>query len=315
MKFLVIRGARRCGKKTIRNALQSVFPMIGIYIVEGYDKSIDDLLKSCQDAIILNLCNYLTRDIIDIRDQVVNALFCYNPAEIENVPQSCISIPVESNHTCDLSRVHARLAQLLDLSPPKIAFLALDIETSGPSPVHHSILSIGWCLGDQDGNVLDNKRIDIKMLKIKGMHPYTLNTFWSEHSKTLDVITKNARHPSDAIYEFLQVLDAFDHVYDLRILTDNPSFDISFINAYVATYAQRIPINYRFGRDNEYRVIIDTDSFNRVFMTQPPSEMWTSDVDVGKCVGVEVSPSDHLPEHDAKRIYELHCGVLKQLLK
>lgn len=203
-------------------------------------------------------------------------------------------------------------------SKKPIALFAIDIETDGPRADENNMLSIGVCLGDLDGNVITCRRFDMKPVSGRYAEKETMNTFWVHHKDVLEAIRKDASEVKHGLAAFEYTLDKADNDYDLRILTDNPSFDIAFINAYFEQYFTRLPLNYRHGKRDDYRPVFDTDSFNRAAIAQPHDSAWTSDANVMERLGIDpasICAADHLPENDAKRIYQLHVAVLKALAK
>lgn len=192
-----------------------------------------------------------------------------------------------------------------------VAILAIDIETSGPRPSKDFILSIGWCLGTTDGRIIDNSRIDFKPPLDATFDQFTFDNFWKNHRTKLSTFTTTGRNHVTAISDFATVIDTFDGEYDLRIITDNPAFDMGFINYAFDIHLNRLPITYLLNDQRYYRPIFDTDSFNRAFLGQQHDQMWTSDSDVIAKLGseIDVADHDHWPENDARHIYKLHVAV------
>ena len=108
----------------------------------------------------------------------------------------------------------------------KIALLAIDIETTGPNVVTNEIISIGYCLGDLDGNVIENKRIDFNVEK--EFDVYAMR-FWRNKKELLSSFKENSLPAYHAIDLFVQRLDAFDEKYNLAILSEETGIEISLI--------------------------------------------------------------------------------------
>lgn len=204
----------------------------------------------------------------------------------------------------------------------QVALFVIDIETSGKSILRDYILSIGWCLGDLEGNVIDCRRIDFQPIEGRVFNTYTYETFWKGHSDILSEILKNPKPPLEAITEFASILDIYEHLYDLRIISDNPAFDFYFISYYFDFFLSRLPITTKFGREDSYRPVYDTDSWHRGFIHQNYNTPWTSDDNIIKVllsINGSISPQssstfgNHLPENDARHIYTLHADVLKTI--
>lgn len=165
--------------------------------------------------------------------------------------------------------------------------LAVDIETSGPRVLQNGILAIGMCLGTVHGRVLDKHRIDVKLDMNRVFDTQCMEDFWNKTGpkQVLDVIRQHPLSPKAAIEEFVRRVDSYDTMYDLIIISDNPTFDLYFLNYYVEYYLQRKPLNYKFGE--HYRKLVDAGSMRRKKQLRLPP-------------GVK---HDHFPENDAEYIY------------
>lgn len=109
-------------------------------------------------------------------------------------------------------------------------YVAVDIETKGVS-LDHETIQIGWAWGTK----LDD--IQCSHVCIKSTKPFEqrcLDEFWNandENKATLKRIEKEAVDAYSAWVLFAQTLDSFKRMSDdVRILSDNPSFDIARID-------------------------------------------------------------------------------------
>jgi hypothetical protein len=198
----------------------------------------------------------------------------------------------------------------------KIVLFAIDIETDGPSATKHSILSIGICVGDLDGRIIEKRRFDMKPAPGRHAEESTMTGFWGQRMDTLKALQQNAEDVQLALTAFANTLDKADSDYDLRILSDNVGFDIAFINNYFETFLNRLPLQYRLGKRDEYRPVFDTDCFNRGIIQQTHENAWTFDSTVMKQLNIDpasVCDANHFPEEDAAHIYQLHVQILKIL--
>ena len=177
--------------------------------------------------------------------------------------------------------------------------LVIDIETSGPSVTKNGILAIGYCLGDSNGRIYDKCRIDVDLMD-RVFDEQCKKDFWDTPgpSEVLKTIQRSPLHPKEAMTQFIDMLDKYDTMYNLTIMSDNPSFDFYFISYYMDLFADRRPINYRFG--TTYRPVIDFNSYSK-----------------GRFgTGYRKHPSrsqskvqyDHFPDNDAEFVYS--CYVM-----
>ena len=178
--------------------------------------------------------------------------------------------------------------------------MVVDIETSGPSVIKNGILSIGYCLGDMNGNIHEKKRIDVH-IGDKIFDPYCKTNFWDKSGpkEVLLALQKAPMAPKDAIQKFMNRVDEFDHNYALMIMSDNPSFDLYFINYYIDIYMDRKPINYQFGKT--YRPIMDFNSFSKGRF----GPMYRKHMHIDS-----LGKHDHYPDNDAEYIFR--CFVQYQ---
>jgi DNA polymerase III epsilon subunit-like protein len=198
------------------------------------------------------------------------------------------------------------------MSKQNIRLLALDIETTGANLIHNAMIAIGFCLGDPLGNVIEKGRFCFAMEKHHVYEKRALTEFWDHHKDILEIITKEARPIESEIKRFADILDGFDKKYDLRIITDNPQFDVGFINYYFAKYLNRNPISYKFG--TIYRPIYDTDSYSRGVLKMGYKSMWTDDKFISEKFQLQVTAKPtHLPDDDAEYIYKFHTSLTNKL--
>jgi len=308
MKRIVIVGETRFANHILQEKLQKTWPNIAISTINTNPSKPFVAMNEHSNVVIVATRSPKTLPMPSAPN-VVRVLSGNEAVGIESG-----EVYTGRRHA-NTSVLEALLLPMLDLSPPTLALLAIDIETNGPSTRHNSILSIGWCLGGLDGKVLVKRRVDLKPQKKKSMDPYTQRTFWDARAETLSALQINAMEPATAIRIFLRELDAYDRIFSLRVLTDNPAFDMAFINEYVQWFVDRPPIAFKFGDKSKYRPIYDTDSFNRAFLCQSHENAWTMDADVEEKLGVRVRAADHFPENDAEHIYELHVLVMREIGK
>lgn len=193
-----------------------------------------------------------------------------------------------------------------------IAILAVDIETTGSNMVKNAIIAIGYFLGDEHGNEIAKKRITMKYSEDQ-WEVRCWSTFWVHYQDKLEILKQNAVTPYEGIAEFVKDLYAFEDKYTVHIITDNPSFDISFLNYYIAMYLDSMPLNYT--KNSKYRQIYDIDSYSRGVMNIKYNKSHLGDQEVidKYKINVDKSTHDHLPENDAKYIYNFHMGLLNKL--
>lgn len=141
------------------------------------------------------------------------------------------------------------------------AVLAVDIETSGALFTKHGIVSIGWCAGDMNGNILNNDLGKDANWRVC-MDPAEVGRTWEERClrEYWNAQDKDGRQPQleqkkqflaeaiptkQAMEKFAKMVDTLDAKYDVTILSDNPGFDIGFLSVYYSEFLGRLPISYK----------------------------------------------------------------------
>jgi hypothetical protein len=194
------------------------------------------------------------------------------------------------------------------------AILAFDIETRGEDMIAHGIMSIGFCLGHADRfEVIQSGRISLKPIveEFQTVEKRCMNEFWSKHPEVYKQLVDEAIQPNIGMYKLSSMLDQWDCNYDLRIVSDNPSFDLGQINFYLARYGMR-PLS-RNRMTGEYRNMYDSDCHARGVRALGHESAWISDKDTARELGFEIETSaTHLPDDDAKHIYEMYVKTVLQ---
>jgi hypothetical protein len=188
---------------------------------------------------------------------------------------------------------------------------SIDIETSGPQIIKNGIISLGYCIGSLHGKTLVKKRINMKLDDNHTFDEDTYNKFWLKHIDILDKLKENQVDPKTGMNEFIKDVDEYDSKYKLIIVSDNPSFDLAFVNYYLAKYLDRKPLTYKL--NSYYRPVYDTDSYSRGVMNQTYDNIRVNDLDLIKKFRLTITSNkdqSHYPDDDAFYIYELHRKII-----
>lgn len=140
-------------------------------------------------------------------------------------------------------------------------YLSIHIHTSGFNYNDNGILSIGYCAGLQNGNVILKKRISFILSENCTFDKKYLDTFWNSNSEILNTLSTESVRIKDGLNEFMNDIDNLDRIYNVIIILDHPLFTMGFINHYLLTYMNRLPLYYINGDYNKSRVVIDVNSF------------------------------------------------------
>jgi DNA polymerase III alpha subunit (gram-positive type) len=191
--------------------------------------------------------------------------------------------------------------------------LAIDIETSGYSFKQNGIVSIGASLQDQNSNELDFFQINLTLPEGRVYEERCLKEFWSENKKIHDFVQQNAVTPGIAMRKFCTFLTHVEtHYPELIVVSDNPSFDIAWINLYLDEYTDRLPLNY--STKKEYRIIWDTYSMQKVLLCQRGD--FESSLELPEKLEFRSEwPADHNPLNDARTIADFLNQAVKEMKK
>lgn len=190
--------------------------------------------------------------------------------------------------------------------------LAMDIETSGSSLTQNGIVSIGCSLQDQYSNELGTFQVNLTLPENCVYEERCLREFWLKNPRAHEFVQKDALPPDTAMEMFREFLGSAEADYpDLMVVSDNPSFDIAWLNFYLSQYTNRLPLNY--SEKGEYRAIWDLLSMRKSLVSVQSGEL------VSHC-GLTEKPAsksrwkyDHTPLNDARFIADFFNQTAQKL--
>jgi 3'-5' exoribonuclease-like protein len=139
------------------------------------------------------------------------------------------------------------------------------VETSGSSFSQNGLLSIGASLQDQDSNELESFQVNVALPQDRNYEQRTLEEFWLKNPTAYEFVQQNPLLPKEAMDAFCEFLQRVEEAYpQLMVVSDNPSFDIAWLNLYLNLYTMRLPLNY--SAQNEYRFIWDVHSMLKTLL-------------------------------------------------
>lgn len=190
---------------------------------------------------------------------------------------------------------------------------AFDIETRGKSPRKHGILAVGVVIGLSNGVVLFKKQWNVNTLfDNQGIEQRCFDEFWSKQPPEVwTSLRKDLVTPYTFAKEFRTLLDDWEKLGDLYLLSDNPTFDAGFINYYLDHFNFDSMQYKSDGRG--YRLVHCSDTYACGAIRAPLSYNWPSDSDVQKLIGFHVDTSDlvpHNPVDDATKIFRQFVALV-----
>lgn len=181
-------------------------------------------------------------------------------------------------------------------------YIAIDIEKAGCLISKHPIVSIGYCIGNDQGDIYKKGKINLKVEWPYDFEPRCWNSFWSKQSKEMiDNLKENAVEQRDGFVLLNDMISKWERDYETIVyLSDNPSFDIANIDYNLEKYCDRKPLRYS-SKDESYQNVISTDdlfySLNKA----------TTD-DIQREFIEPFVKHDHDPANDAEVIYRQYIG-------
>ncbi len=191
-----------------------------------------------------------------------------------------------------------------------VLIFALDVELSGCQLDKDNILAIGWyVINAATGDTVDQGCVSLE--PIPGRRPFEercLKEFWSLNDTLLKEFQRTAMPPMAGIGYFFSILNQLDKEYDVRIVSDNPSSDIAWIDYYGSKFLDRKPMCYRLNT-SEWRPVYCTDSYARAAAKVPYKCAYTDNKAVMVSLGIDaknVPEATHHPTDDARSIAVMH---------
>lgn len=188
-----------------------------------------------------------------------------------------------------------------------IPLLAIDIRTGGRDPMRHQLIAIGTYLHCPDGYTEKKKFIfdfDYSNFELR-----CWKDFWTQNRPLLDYYKQ---YKKDTIHDFIDYIDKLDAKHDeIQILTDNPVFDIGFINAKLAPFDRHLQYPLKGG----YRIPIDANSFFLSAMIQRNKKYlnhsYVSIETIIKEYNLDIPPIEITPENEAEQLCKLFFIIIK----
>lgn len=127
-------------------------------------------------------------------------------------------------------------------------YMGLDVETTGQSLSHNAMIALGAVVMDTNSTTLHTFKVCLGVPSDKGWEPRCLAEFWSQHADLKASIERDAIDAKRAMVGFACWLNLMDLLYGDRLvlLTDNPAFDVAWINLYLSQYTLRPSLYYGF---------------------------------------------------------------------
>ncbi len=192
--------------------------------------------------------------------------------------------------------------------------LAFDIEASGSSLTQNGIVSVGSSLQDENSNELKSFQVNLALPENRSYEESCLKNFWLKNLEAYEFVSKNALPPKEAMTQFYNYLESIEKEYpELIIISDNPTFDIAWLNLYLAEYTDRLPLNY--SAKKEYRMIWDSSAVQKTLLSIKTGDFTSKHGHIKKLGFESKWVHNHNPLNDARRIADFYNQAMKELKK
>jgi hypothetical protein len=188
------------------------------------------------------------------------------------------------------------------------AYVAHDIEKTGSFLIQNPVISVGFYIGDENGNELEKKRFNMEVNwpetdDYKDFEPRCWNEFWLKQDKSIiDDCKIDAKDQKTSWNELKIFIDSLEEKYTkIKFLTDNASFDTASIDYNLEKYTDRVPM--RYSTNGKYRGVISADDMLDMLPEDRFNEAMTNIKNNAK--------HDHNPVNDAKFIYLMYIEAMK----
>jgi hypothetical protein len=193
--------------------------------------------------------------------------------------------------------------------------LAVDIEASGSSKKRHGIVSIGASAQDRYSNEVASFQINLSLPSEKEYEEKCIKNFWQKNPEAYKFVQTNMVEPKIAIEKFTDFLGQVERNYNqngqLRIVSDNPRFDVAWLNHYIDEYTDRHTLDHNMFGD--YRFVWDINSMMKVLLSITRRNI-NADWGLADRLGFKSRwIADHNPLNDARTIADYYNQIVNQM--
>jgi len=177
----------------------------------------------------------------------------------------------------------------------KEIYVSTDIETDGPIPGPHSMLSFGSAAFSTDGQLLSTYEANLETLAGSRGHPETM-AWWATQPEAWAACRENVREPSEAMAAYVSWLKSLP---GKPVFVGYPAgFDFLFVYWYLIRFAGESPFSFSALDIKSYAMAVLGTSFRETSKRNMPKEWFGP------------TPHSHKALEDAIGQGELFCKML-----
>lgn len=122
-------------------------------------------------------------------------------------------------------------------------FFSVDVETDGPIPGPHSMLSLGCVALDVGGNERGSYSVNLACLPDATPHPKTA-AWWATQPQAWAACRRDPVEPAAAMGKFVEWVEAFD-ARDKTMVCYPSGFDFTYVLWYLMRFVGRSPFGFQ----------------------------------------------------------------------
>lgn len=182
----------------------------------------------------------------------------------------------------------------------KELYFSTDVESDGPIPGPHSMLSFASAVFDINGYIGDCVGINLHLLPGACPHPDT-QKFWADHPKEYLATRENLHTPETAIKFYVEWVDLVCRTNDAKpVFVAYPAgYDFMFMYWYMIKFAGRSPFSFSALDMKTYSMGILKKGYRECTKRNFPKQWFTE------------NKHTHIALEDAKEQGEIFINMLK----
>lgn len=176
-------------------------------------------------------------------------------------------------------------------------YVSTDVETDGPIPGPHSMLSFASAAYTADKALVGTFSANLELLPGASGHPDTM-AWWAKRPEAWRANRENLRSPAEAMASYVAWLDALP---EKPVFVGYPAtFDFLFVYWYLMRFVGRSPFSFSALDMKTMAMVLMKTDYRRVAKKKMPKRWFGS------------SPHTHVSLDDAIEQGELFCNMLME---
>ncbi len=179
-------------------------------------------------------------------------------------------------------------------------YVSTDIETDGPIPGPHSMLSFASAAYRQDKQLLSTFSANLETLPLASMHPET-NAFWQKNPQAYAATRQDQEPPEQAMHRYLQWLKSLP---GKPVFVAYPAaFDFLFVYWYLIRFTGESPFSFSALDIKTYAMALLRTGYSESVKRNMPKHWF------------DEHPHTHVALDDAIEQGALFCNMLAENLR